>query len=979
VFAVQTARYIRTVEVQGTNTVYRSDVEKRLFLRSGTPFNPGRKESRERLDRQTAAIQSHLRQQGLEDARVEARAVLVDPDLVDITIEVSEGRPARIDRVSIDISQPEQNSENPEFSCPEVTRKQLRDVMGVPTGDLYKATTGRLVKKRLRSFLQQYGFLYPRIHVDFDREERRLTATVKLTRCFSIHILEREEADAYGQGYTRITDGSYYQALPFRESGSFDRREAERGLQELITFYRLRGYLFADIEMQFTDYRTMQSDWPFPLLGGVTYRVTRNQPSEIREIAFEGVHAFTPDGLLTTMQTRRYDFFDVGGFLDVDRLFADLDMIRQEYFDLGYFRMRYPDASRDGGGALRIQYNRKRDVSLYRYVYADKAFDVVKPDWENAIRIVIRVDEGPGSTVGSVAVNGVSALSEDQLRAALPMTSGSPFSPKLAKFAALTLDDKLRRLGYRPTITTRCVGHDPDVGPEDCRVESVRSATVDIVLDVVEGPRFRMGEVLVAGNLKTAWSVVAGEFPSQGETFDSARVDEALRRLRNLGVFTTVKTVLIGEDEDPPRPRLAVMVQVEESRSRFLEFSAGFQTMLQRAGSEGQEQEMDPFFENVLSNSIHNTGASLSGAASFQTIRFPDVLLLLGFTYTNANLLGYAKTFEWPVSYGLSTTDPARYAAFRPTYIDRRLFGSELMLRLTPLIVYDKAMDVLDKFEYGLESEISRPFAQGVYLGLLSKVSRIAWKFPNEAEFRPLEFQFETSPVVRFDWRDNPINPTSGTMAWGRLSYINALSRDPDGAGTRDNFWKFEVGTQLYLSLRQVLVLGTNLRYGDSVSSGGANLPEYQRYRLGGTNGVRGFLAGKVYQYNIDGSPRLETVTKIDENGEKYPADVPIEGGDTVLAGSIELRFPILRSSGLWGAAFLDGGGLSDGLGEMNGSSFRFSTGAGIRWLIGGTIPLRLDYGFVLDRRCGTVDDKSGDCLAMEDPGAIDFGLLYTF
>jgi len=990
-FTVRTNRYVRDVTIEGTESVYTSELEKRLFLRMGTLFDPERKESRERLERQTSTLKSYLRQLGYQRAEVTARATPVEPDLVDILLTVDEGRAARIEAISVDLQQAPVDPSNPQYSCPWVRKRDILEVLDVAAGDLVTAGTARAVKKKVRGFLQQYGFQSPRVKVEFDGKAKRLDVSVKVAQCFSIRILEREDEEPYGKGFKSLDEPALFAVLPFRESGVFDRREGERGLEELQIHYRLRGFLFARIEMQFTDYRELQNGWPYPLMGGVTYRVTRGQPSEIREIRFEGESSLTEDDLLEMMQTKRYDFFDVGGFLDVDQLFADLDVIRQEYFDLGHFRMRYVNAEK-GGETLRVQHSRRNETSIYRYVYADKAFDVEKPDWENAIRIVVRIDEGPGAEVGHVAGAGTSAIGEERVIEASGLGPGAPFSPQQVKVAVIAIEDFYRHEGYRPKVTVRCSGHEPEVQQEECTPEAVRSGVVDLVFQIEEGARYKMGEVLVVGNLKTKWDVVAEDFPARGDYFDGSRIDEALRKLRNLGVFATVKTVFIGDDETPPRHEVAVVVQVEETATRFVELSAGFQTM---ARPSENKQEMDPRAENILSNSLYNTGSSLSGSASFHTIRFPDVLLLTGFTYTNTNLAGYAKTFEWPLSYGLSTTDPARYAAFKPTYIDRRFFATELTFRVTPLIVYDKAMDMLDKVEYGVENELARPLTEGVYLGLISKVSRIAWKEPGDPLFHDFEFQFESSPVIRFDWRDNPINPMSGTLVWGRLSYINALSRSTADteSGTRDNFWKFEMGTQLYLSFRQALVLAANLRYGDSVSVGGANLPEYQRYRLGGTNGVRGILAGRVFQYNADGSLETEAVPLSDKDKCKKPGTgsegsggdlapgtrlAPVLGGDTVAAGSLELRFPIMRASGLWGATFLDSGGLSDGLADMHGNSIRFTTGAGIRWLIGGTIPLRLDYGFVLDRRCGEVDCL-GKCTKKEDPGAMDFGLLYTF
>jgi len=990
-FSVVPSRYIDKVKIKGTNVLYSSELEKRLYLGKGRVFNPSRKDSKEQLERQISTLETYVRKQGLDSARITAETVLKEPDLVDIIVRVDEGRVTRVDSVTFVIEGPWDEGDVPEqYQCPRLKERDLARVIDVGRGDLYTNRTARSVKKAVRSFVQQYGFQSPRVKVEFDAESEVLAVSVKVARCYSIVLREREDAEPYGRGFEKIDNVELFAALPFRESGILDQREAQRGIEELLVYYRLRGYLFANIEMQFTDYRTMYPGWPYPLIGGVVYRITRGQPAEIREIKFEGNKAFTDEELLDLIGTRRYDFFDVGGFLQVEQLFGDLDSIRSAYWDQGYFRLKFPDAPGEEDYNMRVQLIRDNDRAIYRYVMGERAFDVIKPDWENAVRIVIRMDEGDGSRLRTLEVEGMTTFSQDDILPDLALQPGGPFSPQIVRGSAYALEETYRELGYSVHIKTSCRGHEPDVAESECELEKVRSRRVDVAFHVDEGARHLMGELLIVGNLKTTWGVIERDFPGEGEPLDRGRVDEAMRRLRNLGVFSSVRLITIGEDEEPPREKVALVVRVEEAATRFTYLSFGFQTM--QASGFGQDYretdvEMHPLVADVLSSSLHNTGAPLSGSASFQGTIFPDVLLMTELSYSDFNFMGLGKTVSLPVSYGMSTTNPFRYFAFTPSYIDRRFLSSDFTMRVTPLYVNDRVLKALDTKEYGVETQFSRPLLEGVFLSLRSRFSNISWRDHKTLEEEPYQFQVEASPTVRFDWRDSPINPTSGTLVWASVSYINAATENSKGARSRENFWKYEMGTQLYLSFRKALVLATNIHYGDSVSEGGGNLPDNQRFLLGGTNGMRGFPSGGVLQYHRDGEPQTSLVRKSDEveleDGSKekksWEEFEPVVGGDTVVNGSMELRFPLLRASGLWAASFVDVGALSDGMSQFHGNSFRFSMGAGIRWLIGGTIPLRLDYGFVLDRRCGDVDPADGSCLVKEEPGALDFGLLYSF
>jgi outer membrane protein assembly factor BamA len=980
-FSVIPNRYVRKVAFTGTRSVFTEDLQKRVFFNQGAILNPDSKDGRERLDRQTSNLVAYMKQEGFEKASVTAETMLVEPDLVDILFRVREGRVARVEKVSASIEGPWDPSIPEQFACPSVSRRDIENVVDIGRGSLFTQKTSRETKRQVRYFLQQYGFQSPRIKVEYLPDTQELSVHVRLSQCFSIQILEREEPQPYGQGFERYEEPELFSALPFRESGVFDLREAQLGVEELLAWYRVRGFLFATVELQVVDYREMSPGWPYPLVGGVTYRVTRGQPSEIREIKLVGVRAFPKEDLLSLMRTRRYDFFDTGGYLEVEQLFGDLDVIRNHYETYGYFKMSWRDAH-GTEDQVRIQISRKDDTTIYRYRYLDKAFDVVKPDWENAVTIRLAIDEGPSSRIRSLQFVGAAAFPPQQILKDLPAQPGGPFSPQIVRQAVQEITRRYEAAGRSVTVGVMCVGSDPDLDGGACDVDSVHSRRVDLSIRLSEGPRRMVGELFVVGNLKTTRGTILRDFPRTGEPYEQDRIDDAVRRLRSLGVFSSVRLVTIGLDESPPRESVALSIQVEEAATRFVEVSAGFQKMIERGAAGSESATMAPEVGGVLSNSLHYTGSPLTGGASFQLLRFPDVLLLAELSYNDKNFLGLARNLYVPLSYGFSTRDPARYAAFQPTYLDRRLLGSDITWRLTPLVIYDRALSYVDKFEYGMENEFSYPFFEHIYLSLLSRLTRVSQKRFAETAFGSPELQVSVAPQLRLDWRDNPINPTSGFYGMGKVTYLNAYEdrpRNEEAALARVNFLKYEFQTQGYLSFRRTFILGLNLRYGHSWSAEGGHLPPNQKFYLGTTSGMRGFPVRGVPQYNRKGEPLRDKVEKVDPDTGGVSNEYALrEGGDTMVNGSLELRFPLLRLSGLWGAAFLDSGAVSQDLGSLHAQSVRFSAGLGVRWLIGDQIPIRLDYGFVLDPRCNRYDGNN-QCISEDDTGALDFGLLYTF
>ena len=100
----------------------------------------------------------------------------------------------------------------------------------------------------------------------------------------------------------------------------------------------------------------------------------------------------------------------------------------------------------------------------------------------------------------------------------------------------------------------------------------------------------------------------------------------------------------------------------------------------------------------------------------------------------------------------------------------------------------------------------------------------------------------------------------------------------------------------------------------------------------------------------------------------------------TYVNGSTELRFPILRDSGVWGAGFWDWGAIADTGSEFYPTSIRHGVGVGLRWLLSGQIPIRIDYGFAIGRRVRDIQNTGlVKTQTLDDFGALSFSVLYSF
>jgi len=181
-----------------------------------------------------------------------------------------------------------------------------------------------------------------------------------------------------------------------------------------------------------------------------------------------------------------------------------------------------------------------------------------------------------------------------------------------------------------------------------------------------------------------------------------------------------------------------------------------------------------------------------------------------------------------------------------------------------------------------------------------------------------------------YDTTDDMMFPTKGIKASAGVQHAGV----PLGGNTE--FTKYSGAVAGYYPLFWDIVFGAKGQIGFLQNNDDSDdkIPIYERYVLGGINSLRG----------------LRYVGPIN------PGTSDVIGGTTMLTFSLELVFPLIKDAGMKGVFFYDAGNTWNG--GYYPDDLRMTCGAGIRWYspIG---PLRLEYGYVLDRK-GLNDDSTG-------------------
>lgn len=202
--------------------------------------------------------------------------------------------------------------------------------------------------------------------------------------------------------------------------------------------------------------------------------------------------------------------------------------------------------------------------------YLDARVALQRLDWSedrSEVTVTMLVEQGPRYTVRSVRFEGVSALTEDELRAVAKVAEGSPWRrPDVAR-TIRAFRDLYGKHGYV----------DAEIEPRELFDES--GPLVDVVWAVDEGRQKTVRDVIVRGNTGTRDDVVRRYVTVEpGQIVDTSELKWSEDLLVSLDFFTDFGgTPQVRIDTEPtPDPGLVdVVVDVNDEQSGQISFMVG--------------------------------------------------------------------------------------------------------------------------------------------------------------------------------------------------------------------------------------------------------------------------------------------------------------------------------------------------------------------------------------------------------------------
>jgi outer membrane protein insertion porin family len=461
------------------------------------------------------------------------------------------------------------------------------------------------------------------------------------------------------------------------------------------------------------------------------------------------------------------------------------------------------------------------------------------------------VNQGQEVIHKELTIIGNKEVDINEIRMALQVEEGAPYNEfdiGDARYRVLSL---YNRLGFINA---------------EVEVESViENDSAALTFKITENEPFVFGKIIISGNQKTKEKIIRREFAiREGDPYNYEAIFRTRQKLYNLGLFTSINfepietsDILKHAEKKTDVHTQDILVDLEEGNPGVVEFSLGYGDYEKLRGS------LDISYNNLggLNRQI-GLRTELSSIEERYILNFREPWLF------NKPLLPFkvSLTKEKIRSIDIDTKD-IKYKVNRLSLVagvDKEFTGS-----LKGSLNYEYSIVETTEVQPGVI--LSREDTGTVGISSIS-------------------------PALFYDTRDDPFNPTSGSINGVILKIASrALFSESE-------FIKAILGSTSYFKLRKGLILAFSMKGGIAHGLGDTvELPIIERFFLGGRTTVRGYS---------------------------------------------EFRIALGRGFGL--VTFVDAGNVWTKISEFE-PILRYTTGLGLRYdtPVG---PFRVDYGHKLNR-----------------------------
>jgi outer membrane protein assembly complex protein YaeT len=791
-------------------------------------------------------------------------------------------------------------------SALEGLRSRLLEESGIAAGDPFDFEELPRAAERLRALLRNEGYLWAR--VEPEASFRSPTATV----VFHVDAGARARLTSLAiEGVPEHIAAHVRRELALSPGSPYSRRELDRSLASIAAGWKELGFYGAEVSVE----ETPSED------GGVAVCLTPSMGPRVR------------------VQVEGWNFKD-----------KELEELVPLFTEARFTDDLVEESRANLEGHLKDLGYRDAVVSAEREILGEGDLLVLR----------FEVASGPRFEVAAIEIEGLAKASQAELRALLATRSrrrvrSAPFRRKTWEADLKQVRTYLESQGFHQARVDGVERLDPE-----------SEGLLTLVVRVEEGPRALVDRVELQGALALEpATVLEAARLEPSDAFAHSEILAARERIltlyRNQGFRGAEVEARSSLDERKESAQVVFVVREGERTRVDRVILAGLRVT--RESAVRRLITIEPG-EPLSPMAIAETRQNLVGSGLFRSVDIDplppdpethrsDVLITLsegprttfayGFGYeeqqlaraevevTRRNLFGLNR------SVSLFTRASFRGARFITTYRQPDIFAYPMPLFVS-FYAEEEDRTSFDYNRVGVGLQFSKRVSpdQNLFLRYRFDQTKV---FRLEVDIEQIDRRFRNTRISAVslasvtDRRDDPLNPGRGQFRILDVEWsAKALGTEvPYLKGLAQQFFYFRMPHDL------VAALGLRLGVGQTLTENrGAPLPIAEKFFAGGANTLRGFALDEA-------SPKREIVLPSGEVVEGEPI-----GGNVLALLNLELRFPILGN--LRGVVFSDNGTVYPTFQTIELLNWRYNMGFGFRYdtPLG---PLRVDYGFKLDRR----------------------------
>lgn len=483
----------------------------------------------------------------------------------------------------------------------------------------------------------------------------------------------------------------------------------------------------------------------------ITFNIDEGDKVYVTDIQFEGNTVFKDKELKKVMLSKEKWFLSFitgrGGYKE-EMTKVDRDIIADQYYNEGYIQVRVK------GPVVNLLPDKK------------------------SIELLYEIEEGKQFLVGKLDISGDLLKDKQELLDSMTLREGDVFSRQVMREDMLKLNDLYADTGYAYVNVT------PETQVDE------QANKVDLVYDVEQGLKARIGRINISGNTRTRDKVVRRQVKlAEGDTYSASLIKDSRRKINNLGYFDEVNlTTRKGDDLS----LMDIDIDVKERATGSFSIGAGFSSVdgLLLQGSVSQDNFLGRGLRLDLSGSLG--GSSTVYRVGLLDPYFMDRDLALGFDV-------YDTEREW-------------------TDFDRETTGGDIKLGLPitedirSFFVYRYEKKNITNIDENASWVIKEQEGKHTLSSITASLSR------NTTDFRP--------------------DPSRGNISELAIEYA--------GLGGSEKFIKYTADHRYFYPLPWGMTFSAHGQVGYIQEMGGEDAPLDEKFFLGGMNSLRGFESREV-------------------------------------------------------------------------------------------------------------------------------------